>query len=498
MKKAATFFLLSFLFGHAIAQEAFVTANFKNGQVGNVVFLSNDFADAAVLFSKNTLSVNVDNGIAQQKFTIQKPIFITLKYENLANKWKFQYDLLISPGDSILFAADLSSPVPSIVVTGKGSENNQPLIQQFKRDDSFMNHVKDSLPEAVYADILNLNGTNQKLVDVYVKKYNPTQAFTDNYNLLNQYFPLITYFKFKSTQKNTAGKAFQRNYHVWQRLEDSLLKENPLNNPGLLNLPISILNSYVFEQLYKVTDKWKVDPTAFYNEWYVGIEKMTYKSGNYNDLQERIINKYFTGEVAAYLYGRLFAGAMDGRRDDVPEIFERFKTKFPQSQYITYLNPFVESVNNQESRPLTKEMILIENPDSINTFKDVLTLVKGKTVLMDLWGTWCTPCRKSLQEDSGPIKEHFKEKDLEYLYVSNNDLDNVAVWKNLIPYYNLNGTHILASEQLTNDIQKKVQFNAFPSYVLIKPDGSFKLLKINLPVTADKVIQELENVLASK
>ncbi|HEX4372477.1 MAG TPA: hypothetical protein VHZ50_04135 [Puia sp.] len=110
-------------------------------------------------------------------------------------------------------------------------------------------------------------------------------------------------------------------------------------------------------------------------------------------------------------------------------------------------------------------------------------------------GTWCGPCRESLLENSDSIKTHFQNKGLDYLYVANHDESNPAKWKKLIPYYNLSGTNILASKTLTEDIMQKVKGEGYPTYLIIKRDGSFELSKAGAPMNRNVLYKQLEDAL---
>ena len=216
-----------------------------------------------------------------------------------------------------------------------------------------------------------------------------------------------------------------------------------------------------------------------------------------NLLMEKIIDKHFSGKTAEFLYGVLFKEALGENEDNLPEIFSRFKEKYPQSDYIPYVAPTIATVEERRKRTLTDKMVFVDNNESYQTFEDLLKLVKGKTVLLDMWGTWCGSCRSEISTNSEPIKDHFKGKALEYVYVSNHDAGKEKKWKELISFYNLTGIHILASPQLTQDIMSKVKGDGFPTYVIIRKDGTFVLSEAGYPMDRQILIGQLERALAN-
>jgi thiol-disulfide isomerase/thioredoxin len=112
-----------------------------------------------------------------------------------------------------------------------------------------------------------------------------------------------------------------------------------------------------------------------------------------------------------------------------------------------------------------------------------------------MWGTWCGPCRKEINEHSQALKDYFKGKEVVFLYVANFDLVNEPKWKALIPYYNLEGTHLLASQELTQNINEVTKMKGYPSYIIIKKDGNFELSKAGYPMDRDKLIKQIEAAL---
>jgi thiol-disulfide isomerase/thioredoxin len=94
-----------------------------------------------------------------------------------------------------------------------------------------------------------------------------------------------------------------------------------------------------------------------------------------------------------------------------------------------------------------------------------LAALKGKTVLLDFWATWCGPCRKSMPALEN-ISREFKNRDLVILGVNTGEEREVVeafLKKTPLEYPAVlsGGSGILESYRVT----------AYPTFILIGPDG---------------------------
>lgn len=453
---------------------------------------------------KGNVDIFLNNQTAtSQTFNISKPQFITFFYlkDSVKNDYLI-YRFFLTPGDNISFAADFSKKGGAIVVTGKGSNNNQPLLGNFN-DIDLEKLYGDTIPYRII-DSINLHQKKDRnAITRYIKKYNPSASFVKSINYDFEYKAVTTYYRFKESTRFVVRDAYFRNYEKWQSVSDSLFKQVQLNNSDALSAKsyTDLLNEFLLREKERLWYEANSNPTAFYKEWYntdiTNGQKLFY-ADQQNLLQEKIINKYFSGDVAEYLYGALLDGALnESEHNNIVDIFNRFKKRFPESKYVTWFAPFIDAIDKRQHLPLSADMLFVtDNGTKLNTFDEVLALNKGKTILLDMWGTWCAPCREEINKNSAAIKEHFKDKGLTYVYVANFDEIHEKEWKSLIAYFDLKGTHILANGSLSRDIMTKVGGHGYPTYVVIKRDGTYQLSKAGYPMDRNILIKQLEDALA--
>ncbi len=478
-------------------QQATIHFDIKNSTGKNIeISLHENYTNPDVLFGEFYIKIPLTPGKTEWIYKISKPASVKVYYESKDSKKTFEYHFYLSPGDDLQFFADENNLQNSIVVKGKGSENNRTMIQSLH--DKFIQNLydiyeKDTLPYCILKAIKEKDVLNRKTLKDYITTFHPTKDFIKNESLYVQYFQLTQYITFKGNHKFEIRQAFLRNENKWQVIEDSLIKDNPINNDEVLN--VSDYAYFLSQYLLRTKERLWQHPELMRQYYETEIDKKLMTDDPENLLKEKIINNYFSGKTAEYLYALIIKESTHEIEDNLPEIFARFKQIYPHSKYTPFIEPIITRIEERRKRKLTDKMIFIKNTDSLQTFDDVLKLMKGKTVLLDMWGTWCGPCRKELLKNSDSIKNYFINRALDFLYIANYDIERETKWKELISYYNLTGNHILANQRLTNDIINKVKVSGYPTYVIIKKDGTFELSEAGYPMKREILYKQIDKIL---
>ena len=110
--------------------------------------------------------------------------------------------------------------------------------------------------------------------------------------------------------------------------------------------------------------------------------------------------------------------------------------------------------------------------------KKLVEPYKGKFVLLDIWGTWCGPCKEALSHSTEEYAR-LKDYDIQYLYLANRSPQDS--WENVIKEYNVSGPNVahynLPGEQ-QEAIERHLNVHSWPTYKLFNRDGN--LLDLNV------------------
>lgn len=131
--------------------------------------------------------------------------------------------------------------------------------------------------------------------------------------------------------------------------------------------------------------------------------------------------------------------------------------------------------------------------DGEKLLRHILEPYKGKLVLLDVWGTWCAPCKEALAHSKEEF-ERLAPYDVVYLYKANNSPEES--WKNLIRLNGLVGDNIAhynlpAAQQ--SAIENYLNIRSFPSYRLFDKEGNLVDVKVDARQldNLEKIIKEL-------
>jgi thiol-disulfide isomerase/thioredoxin len=91
-------------------------------------------------------------------------------------------------------------------------------------------------------------------------------------------------------------------------------------------------------------------------------------------------------------------------------------------------------------------------------FDSLISKFKGKIIYVDMWATWCHPCRLELQKtkDIKTFSDFALKNDIVILYICCDN--NGKSWKGFIKNYKLAGYHVLDNDSLNTDLHRRFSY----------------------------------------
>ena len=122
-----------------------------------------------------------------------------------------------------------------------------------------------------------------------------------------------------------------------------------------------------------------------------------------------------------------------------------------------------------------------------NILQTILGNYKGKAVLIDMWETWCGPCRAG-HKAMAPMKEQMKGQNVQFVYIASPS-SPPTTWQKMIK--DIDGDHYYLTEEQNHYILSHYESSGIPTYAIYDTKGHQTYKSIGFPGN-DVIRKELE------
>ena len=198
-----------------------------------------------------------------------------------------------------------------------------------------------------------------------------------------------------------------------------------------------------------------------------------------------------------WLFRQAYASLEHERTSLLPNVMDSLRTmiKNPDCQaMLEKQNEHYLAIENREFDKLVLKSSdnLADLSEGEALLKKILEPYKGKFVLLDIWGTWCGPCKEALSHSTEEYAR-LNRFDIQYLYLANRSPQDS--WENVIKEYNVSGDNVahynLPAEQ-QEAIEQYLNVHSFPTYKLFNREGQLLDLQVDV-----RDLEGLERLLGS-
>jgi thiol-disulfide isomerase/thioredoxin len=214
-----------------------------------------------------------------------------------------------------------------------------------------------------------------------------------------------------------------------------------------------------------------------YVEGKTDVEQKIYKKlyDRIVDIQKEVAKEFVFENTDNIVGAFILANHLQGiDNKEIENIINLFDHDLLNSKYLTKVNDRLKMEAHLEEGLIAPDFNLkSENGQQINA-KDLL----GKHTVLDFWGSWCAPCIAGMPK----MKEYFQKYGDKINFIGIACKDEEVNWRSAIIENQLSWSQYLNSSQ-KEDLTHKFQINAFPTKIIIDPDGN--ILKIFIGETED-------------
>jgi thiol-disulfide isomerase/thioredoxin len=417
-------------------------------------------------FGQEEIEVQLDStGNFKMEFATYVPVDAWISYHT-------NFLVVLKPGDSLNVEFDASQPDrPEVLETikfgGKAAETNR-LIAIYQKQyfasslylfpNSKLGIATRNYEPGIFREFADSVRQEQtKFLNDFIKQYNPDEFVRSwaTYNLYENYYDILTFYP------NDHRKA-------------NLLKQNewsvPVSYYDYFNEPLSIekglqsgdaisgyLNRYL-SYMWRLTR----DELKFKDKSLIGAN-VAFDSIALNKVLANTPQGLLRESMITYMFNHFI-------EDSEIELFENYKPVAENNIHASFLKePLFEKYEATKGKMLKAEQVASNRIKSLSTFLNGLfSKNQGKVLYVDIWATWCGPCRDEFPY-SKQLYDEFSDK-VEFIYVCI-DSDESS-YKNALKKFQLKGTHYFFDKKQSLAIREKLEMNGVPFYILIDQDGN--------------------------
>ena len=395
--------------------------------------------------------------------------YYALKYGNLYRT------IYLQPGKTLAFKIDTKDKEQNVEYKGK-----MKLVSRYlqKKDKSIEDFRKKSryyynLDEEEF--VHTIDSTRKYLDSLLVQFITNSPGFNETFlkrqAISNQYFIAsyaYRYPRYAMYNHNDGFKVSKRFYENFDKLN--------INDPEGLNVGAYtkyldvLVEEKVNAEYERHIEKYQNDDRAYYS---IGLD---------------VADSSFTNEaVRNYMAYSLMKNIIQYTAPDIAkEHLLYMNVNCTDSAYLASLNSSIAEWDNlKPGNPAPKFEYMDIDSQTVS-----LDQFKGKYVYVDVWATWCGPCKGEIPYLKN-LEHKYKDKNIEFVSIS---LDkNVGAWRKMVQDKKLKGTQMFTGGWQTQ-LSKDYKINSIPRFILIDPDGQIIAARAKRPSSGiDKDLEALLN-----
>lgn len=121
--------------------------------------------------------------------------------------------------------------------------------------------------------------------------------------------------------------------------------------------------------------------------------------------------------------------------------------------------------------------------------------LRGKYVYIDVWATWCGPCKAEIPFLT-KVEEAYHGKNIQFVSLSVDGMKDKEKWISYVNEHKLQGIQVMADQDFNSDFIKKFNINSIPRFILIDPKGNIVDADAKRP-SDPKLRQQLDTLLSA-
>lgn len=401
--------------------------------------------------------ITVTNNTLSDTLHIEKNGYYTMR---MGRKFAHIY---FAKGDVLNFTVDAKDAVNTLAFTGVGADINSYMVAKNKKDKEFIAKI-----EGVYA--LNESAFLDK-----INGYEEEQLTLLNNAKLNADFTKM------ETKSLYFGKV--QNFEQYEKFHSSMIK-----NPEFKvseNFPKELEKiDFTNEEDYKTFSKLRILAMRYYGDRLAKAYEIT---NDYSLAFEESLKGLENGAIKDAMisqFSRLVVTPHQRLEETYQFVMDNTTNAKYKEGYTKTYNSLKHLAKGNESPKF--------NYENYKGGKTSLDDLKGKYVYIDMWATWCAPCKKEIPALKR-VEKQFHGKNIAFVSISVDRKKDYDTWRKMIEDEELGGIQLMADNDRNSKFYHDYEISGIPRFILIDPEG--KIISADAPRPSNPRLVEKFNSL---
>lgn len=486
---------------YAQAQTCTLTGEIKNS---SDTTLSLYLLYAGAHYRHQSVDIKVHHGKFATTISLPYPVFA------LFDGYGQERRLLLSPGRNLHIQFD-AAKADSVLLAGTASGENNLLHTLKIGDMPFFSQGKPE--ENLYAKmpidslnimVLNVTAQQAKEAGNIIQQAripdNLKKMLSAEFHYVNQCYLYDFASNYMRWAKNKDQQAFLDTVMTIEPIPDNITLVNCLYANMMLDNQVrnaminagknvrtdSVNGKRAIEKLFNMPFEEIMQQANLYGERYM----LTWLYAKQN-LPQSICDKILFNRIMEACSNKLYATART--------LQDTMNYYYANSYYITMAKGEVQKMQVQLEKETNNPKIVFHTGEKITSLKELTVMHQGKVVYIDIWGTWCPPCREEMTYTPA-LKKRYIGKDIAFVYIDMDEAKKEADWKEMVRLYKLEGEHYRLDNEEIQALWKEIEqeggeTNRYPTYVLFDRKG--KMIKPNAarPSDGEGLFEQMDTLL---